>query len=62
MCLKICFLTVHFRYFQNENVKLVPDIVGNASYKEHFEAVEQCFKVIGFTLEVILSLLVAGVK
>ncbi|XP_053486734.1 myosin-IIIa [Ictalurus furcatus] len=39
------------KYFQNENVKLVPDIVGNASYKEHFEAVEQCFKVIGFTLE-----------
>ncbi|XP_053093428.1 myosin-IIIa-like [Pangasianodon hypophthalmus] len=39
------------QYLQNENVKLVPDIVGNASYKEHFEAVEQCFKVIGFTLE-----------
>ncbi|KAM9488569.1 myosin-IIIa-like [Clarias gariepinus] len=39
------------KYLQNENVKLVPDIVGNASYKDQFEAVEQCFKVIGFTLE-----------
>ncbi|NP_001349341.1 myosin-IIIa isoform 2 [Danio rerio] len=39
------------RYLHNENVKLVPDIVGNAFYKEQFETVEQCFKVIGFTLE-----------
>uniref|UniRef100_A0A672KZS6 Myosin IIIA n=1 Tax=Sinocyclocheilus grahami TaxID=75366 RepID=A0A672KZS6_SINGR len=40
------------KYLHNENVKLVPDIVGNAFYKEQFETVEQCFKVIGFTLEV----------
>ncbi|XP_072534788.1 myosin-IIIa [Salminus brasiliensis] len=39
------------KYLQNEHVKLVPDIVGSAFYKEQFEAVEQCFKVIGFTLE-----------
>uniref|UniRef100_A0A8C2FTG5 non-specific serine/threonine protein kinase n=1 Tax=Cyprinus carpio TaxID=7962 RepID=A0A8C2FTG5_CYPCA len=39
------------KYLHNENVKLVPDIVGNAFYKEQFETVEQCFKVIGFTLE-----------
>ncbi|GAA6086300.1 myosin-IIIa isoform X1 [Tachysurus ichikawai] len=39
------------QYLQNVNVELVTDIVGNASYKEHFEAVEQCFKTIGFTLE-----------
>ncbi|TRY58515.1 hypothetical protein DNTS_004926 [Danionella cerebrum] len=39
------------KYLHNENVKLVPDIVGNAFYKEQFEAIEQCFKVIGFTLE-----------
>lgn len=49
------FLADHFRYLQNENVKLMPDIVGNATYKEQFESVEQCFKVIGFTLEVMLS-------
>lgn len=29
-----------------------PDIVSNSFYKEQFDAVEQCFKVIGFTLEV----------
>ncbi|XP_051969899.1 myosin-IIIa-like [Xyrauchen texanus] len=39
------------KYLHNENIKLVPDIVGSAFYKEQFETVEQCFKVIGFTLE-----------
>ncbi|XP_051542770.1 myosin-IIIa-like [Myxocyprinus asiaticus] len=39
------------KYLHNENVKLMPDIVGSAFYKEQFEAVEQCFKIIGFTLE-----------
>lgn len=41
------------RYLCNEHVKLGPDIVSNTFYKEQFDAVEQCFKVIGFTLEVI---------
>ncbi|KAM6953389.1 myosin-IIIa [Aplochiton taeniatus] len=39
------------KYLCNEHMKLGPDIVSNTSYKEHFDAVEQCFKVIGFTLE-----------
>ncbi|CAL8294065.1 unnamed protein product [Lota lota] len=39
------------KYLFNEHIKLGPDIVSNASYKEQFESVEQCFKVIGFTLE-----------
>ncbi|CAG05467.1 unnamed protein product [Tetraodon nigroviridis] len=39
------------RYLCNEHIKLGPDIVNNAFYKEQFDAVEQCFKVIGFTLE-----------
>ncbi|MGH0178440.1 UNVERIFIED_CONTAM: hypothetical protein FKN15_077392 [Acipenser sinensis] len=38
-------------YLQNEHIKLVPDIINNSFYKEQFESVEQCFKVIGFTLE-----------
>uniref|UniRef100_A0A3B3B3T4 non-specific serine/threonine protein kinase n=1 Tax=Oryzias melastigma TaxID=30732 RepID=A0A3B3B3T4_ORYME len=38
-------------YLCNEHIKLGPDIVSNAFYKEQFDAVEQCFKVIGFTLE-----------
>lgn len=40
------------RYLCNEHIKLGPDIVSNTAYKEQFDAVEQCFKVIGFTLEV----------
>jgi len=38
--------------YLNEQIKLGPDIVSNTFYKEQFDAVEQCFKVIGFTLEV----------
>ncbi|XP_057179094.1 myosin-IIIa isoform X2 [Triplophysa rosa] len=51
------------KYLHNENVKLVPDIVGNGFYKEQFETVEQCFKVIGFTLEELGSVysLLAGI-
>uniref|UniRef100_A0A3Q1JFE1 non-specific serine/threonine protein kinase n=1 Tax=Anabas testudineus TaxID=64144 RepID=A0A3Q1JFE1_ANATE len=39
------------KYLWNEHIKLGPDIVSNTFYKEQFDAVEQCFKVIGFTLE-----------
>ncbi|KAJ8278097.1 hypothetical protein GJAV_G00083790 [Gymnothorax javanicus] len=38
------------RYMHNEQVKLT-DIVSSASHKQQFDCVEQCFKVIGFTLE-----------
>ncbi|XP_057680979.1 myosin-IIIa isoform X3 [Corythoichthys intestinalis] len=39
------------KYLCNEHIKLGPDIVSNTPYKEQFDAVEQCFKVIGFSLE-----------
>ncbi|CAJ1082668.1 myosin-IIIa [Xyrichtys novacula] len=39
------------KYLCNDHIKLGPDIVSNNFYKEQFDAVEQCFKVIGFTLE-----------
>ncbi|KAL2085688.1 hypothetical protein ACEWY4_019008 [Coilia grayii] len=39
------------KYLHSEHIKLMPDIMGNTFYKKQFEAVEQCFKVIGFTLE-----------
>ncbi|XP_061876951.1 myosin-IIIa isoform X1 [Entelurus aequoreus] len=39
------------KYLCNDHIKLGPDIVSNTSYKEQFDAVEQCFKVIGFSLE-----------
>ncbi|KAG7260048.1 hypothetical protein CRUP_007740 [Coryphaenoides rupestris] len=50
------------KYLYNEHVKLGPDIVSNASYKEQFDAVEQCFKVIGFTLEVAGLCFIIGYK
>ncbi|KAJ8010088.1 hypothetical protein DPEC_G00071370 [Dallia pectoralis] len=40
------------KYILHEHIKLGPDIVNNTFYKEQFDVVEQCFKVIGFTLEV----------
>lgn len=52
LSLSLFFLFLSTRYIQNDHVKLVPDIMTNTFYKEQFEAVEQCFKVIGFTLEV----------
>ncbi|XP_041670586.1 myosin-IIIa isoform X2 [Cheilinus undulatus] len=39
------------KYLCNDHIKLGPDIVSSSFYKEQFDAVEQCFKVIGFTLE-----------
>ncbi|XP_069067462.1 myosin-IIIa [Pleurodeles waltl] len=39
------------RYLQNENIRLVQDVVNNSFYKTQFELIEQCFKVIGFTME-----------
>nr|XP_057916582.1 myosin-IIIa isoform X2 [Doryrhamphus excisus] len=39
------------KYLCNDHIKLGPDIISNTSYKEQFDAVEQCFKVIGFSLE-----------
>lgn len=52
LVLNFAFSVLFRRYLCNEPIKLGPDIVSNASYKEQFDAVEQCFKVIGFTLEV----------
>uniref|UniRef100_A0A6Q2XTL9 Myosin IIIA n=1 Tax=Esox lucius TaxID=8010 RepID=A0A6Q2XTL9_ESOLU len=40
------------KYLLNEHIRLGPDIVNNTFYKEQYDVVEQCFKVIGFTLEV----------
>ncbi|XP_029314001.1 LOW QUALITY PROTEIN: myosin-IIIa [Cottoperca gobio] len=39
------------KYLCNDHIRLGPDIVSNTFYKEQFDAVEQCFKVIGFSLE-----------
>ncbi|XP_044130584.1 myosin-IIIa-like, partial [Bufo gargarizans] len=39
------------RYLQNEHIKMVQDFMNNTFYKTQFDLIEQCFKVIGFTLE-----------
>ncbi|XP_078391711.1 myosin-IIIa [Cetorhinus maximus] len=39
------------RYLQDEKITMMEEIVTNSFYKAQFEALEQCFKVIGFTLE-----------
>ncbi|XP_038654074.1 myosin-IIIa isoform X4 [Scyliorhinus canicula] len=39
------------RYLQDEKIQMMEEIVTNTFYKGQFEALEQCFKVIGFTLE-----------
>ncbi|KAM8967152.1 myosin-IIIa [Pelodytes ibericus] len=39
------------RYLHNQHVKMVQDFMNNSFYKTQFDLIEQCFKVIGFTLE-----------
>ncbi|XP_061442672.1 myosin-IIIa isoform X2 [Rhineura floridana] len=39
------------RYLQNELLRTVQDFMNNGFYKSQFELIEQCFKVIGFTME-----------
>ncbi|XP_063777711.1 myosin-IIIa isoform X3 [Pseudophryne corroboree] len=39
------------RYLQNEHIKMVQDFMNNTFYKSQFDLIEQCFKVIGFTME-----------
>uniref|UniRef100_A0A2I3HXD1 Myosin IIIA n=1 Tax=Nomascus leucogenys TaxID=61853 RepID=A0A2I3HXD1_NOMLE len=40
------------RYLQNDHLRTVQDIMNNSFYKSQYELIEQCFKVIGFTMEV----------
>ncbi|XP_015002133.3 myosin-IIIa [Macaca mulatta] len=39
------------RYLQNDHLRTVQDIMNNSFYKSQYELIEQCFKVIGFTME-----------
>ncbi|XP_051006852.1 myosin-IIIa [Acomys russatus] len=39
------------RYLQNDNLRTVQDMMNNCFYKSQYELIEQCFKVIGFTME-----------
>ncbi|XP_075778654.1 myosin-IIIa isoform X2 [Pelodiscus sinensis] len=39
------------RYLQNDHLRTVQDFMNNSFYKSQFALIEQCFKVIGFTME-----------
>ncbi|XP_004716170.1 myosin-IIIa [Echinops telfairi] len=39
------------RYLQNDHLRTVQDMMNNRFYKSQYELIEQCFKVIGFTME-----------
>ncbi|XP_032205552.1 myosin-IIIa isoform X4 [Mustela erminea] len=39
------------RYLQNDHLRTVQDMMNNSFYKSQHELIEQCFKVIGFTME-----------
>uniref|UniRef100_A0A8C9J3Y5 Myosin-IIIa n=1 Tax=Panthera tigris altaica TaxID=74533 RepID=A0A8C9J3Y5_PANTA len=39
------------RYLQNDHLRTVQDMMNNTFYKSQYELIEQCFKVIGFTME-----------
>ncbi|EGW12639.1 Myosin IIIA [Cricetulus griseus] len=38
-------------YLQNDHLRTVQDMMNNSFYKSQYELIEQCFKVIGFTME-----------
>uniref|UniRef100_A0A8D1U7F7 Myosin IIIA n=1 Tax=Sus scrofa TaxID=9823 RepID=A0A8D1U7F7_PIG len=40
------------RYLENDHIRTVQDMTNNSFYKSQYELIEQCFKVIGFTMEV----------
>nr|XP_027808898.1 myosin-IIIa [Marmota flaviventris] len=39
------------RYLYNDQLRIVQDMMNNSFYKAQYELIEQCFKVIGFTME-----------
>ncbi|XP_004404052.1 PREDICTED: myosin-IIIa [Odobenus rosmarus divergens] len=39
------------RYLQNDHLRTVQDMMNNSFYKSQYELIEQCFKLIGFTME-----------
>ncbi|XP_067891481.1 myosin-IIIb isoform X2 [Heterodontus francisci] len=43
------------RYIDNEKDKIMQDILTNSSYREQFEAIQHCFRIIGFTDEEVRS-------
>lgn len=40
------------RYIDSQNGKVMQDIISSKLYKEQFDAIQDCFRIIGFTDEV----------
>lgn len=45
-----CFFL--FRYIDSANGKVMQDIVSSKLYKDQFDAIQDCFRIIGFSEEV----------
>lgn len=50
MMLMVWFIL--FRYIDSANGKVMQDIVSNKLYKDQFDAIQDCFRIIGFSEEV----------
>lgn len=44
-----------FRYIDCVSGKVMQDIISSKLYKEQFDAIQDCFRIIGFTEEVQLK-------
>jgi len=52
---RFTLLVCSFRYIDCVNGKVMQDIISNKLYKEQFDAIQDCFRIIGFTEEVQLK-------
>lgn len=50
--LKIIPFLLLFRYIDNDTGRVMCDIISQESYGTQFEAIQHCFRIIGFTDEV----------
>lgn len=46
------FFFFFFRYIDSANGKVMQDIVSSQLYKDQFDAIQDCFRIIGFSEEV----------
>lgn len=47
-----CMNLFFFRYIDGANGKVMQDIVSSQLYKDQFDAIQDCFRIIGFSEEV----------
>lgn len=52
MMFTVCFLFFSLRYINSAIGKVMQDIVSSQLYKDQFDAIQDCFRIIGFSEEV----------